>query len=196
MTASTLGVAFFSNLAINTVSIIVLVRYCYFPFSRDRAHAMSFLLFGIGVYMITALLHNADISMGFAFGLFAVFSMLRYRTESISVKGMTYLFLVITIALLSSVGNMVFWELILLNGMICALAYFSEVNTFFPLLEEREILYENIANISPGNHQELLEDLQAKTGLDIQHVETLSVDYLRDTAKLKIHLKPSRQDVS
>jgi len=99
-----LGSDFIIRLLINVVSIVLLVR-CYYAFSRNRANASSFMLFGIGVFLVTSLLHTADVSMGFAFGLFAVFSMLRYRTESISIKEMTYLFLVIAIALLSSVGT-------------------------------------------------------------------------------------------
>lgn len=187
---STLGTFFIIRLLINTASVIVLVRFCYYPFSRHRAHAMSFVLFGTGVFIVTALLHSADISMGFAFGLFAVFSMLRYRTESITIKEMTYLFLVISIALLSGVGQMAWWELCLLNGLICLMAYISETSAILPMLHDREILYENVANIAPDNKKELIADLREKTGLDIQFVETLSVDYLRDTARLKIHFAP------
>jgi len=95
---------FLPRLIINTIFIIILVRGCYFQHSKNRPFAASFILFGTGVFMVTSLLHSADISMGFAFGLFAVFSMLRYRTESITVKEMTYLFLVIAIALLTAVG--------------------------------------------------------------------------------------------
>jgi len=187
---STLGTFFLVRLLINTASVIVLVRFCYYPYSRHRAHAMSFVLFGTGVFIVTALLHSADISMGFAFGLFAVFSMLRYRTESITIKEMTYLFLVISIALLSGVGQMVWWELCLLNGLICLMAYISETSAILPMLHDREILYENVANIAPDNKKALIADLREKTGLDIQFVETLSVDYLRDTARLKIHYAP------
>ncbi len=187
---STLGTFFIVRLLINTISVVVLVRFCYYPYSRHRAHAMPFVLFGTGVFIVTALLHGADISMGFAFGLFAVFSMLRYRTESITIKEMTYLFLVISIALLSGVGQMTWWELCLLNGLICLMAYFSETSAILPILHDREILYENVANIAPDNKPELIADLREKTGLDIQFVETLSVDYLRDTARLKIHFAP------
>ncbi len=116
--------------------------------------------------------------------------MLRYRTESITIKEMTYLFLVISIALLSGVGQMAWWELCLLNGLICLMAYFSETSAILPILHDREILYENVANIAPDNKQALIADLREKTGLDIQFVETLSVDYLRDTARLKIHFAP------
>ncbi|MFK8020928.1 MAG: DUF4956 domain-containing protein, partial [Pseudomonadales bacterium] len=141
----------------------------------------------------TALLHSADISMGFAFGLFAVFSMLRYRTESITIKEMTYLFLVIAIALLSAVGQMVWWELIMLNGFVCLMAWWSERSSLIPLLHDREILHEDLANITPDKSAELMAELKQKTGLDIQIIETLSIDYLRDTARLKIHFSPPEE---
>lgn len=88
----TLGTDFILRLLINTLASVLLIRFCYYKFSQHRANASSFILFGMGVFLVTFLLHTADVSMGFAFGLFAVFSMLRYRTESISIKEMTYYF--------------------------------------------------------------------------------------------------------
>lgn len=189
MTA-TLSYDFLVRLLINSVAIIILVRFCYYTHSRHRAYATSFMLFGTGVFLITALLHSAEISMGFAFGLFAVFSMLRYRTESITIKEMTYLFLVISIALLSAIGPMLPYELALLNGLVCILAYVSETSLLLPLLHEREIRYEKIENITPQNNLQLITDLKERTGLDIKYVEIVSVDFLRDTAQLKIQFKP------
>ena len=192
-----LGSDFIIRLLINTVSIVLLVR-CYYAFSRHRANASSFMLFGIGVFLVTSLLHTADVSMGFAFGLFAVFSMLRYRTESISIKEMTYLFLVIAIALLSSVGTMQHVELAVINLFVCGLALALETNLVLPLLEEREIEYEKIENIVQDRKKHLHEDLRLRTGLDIRFVDVVSISFLKDTALLKIHFYPEeskkRQD--
>ncbi len=120
---ATLDVDFLLKLLINTFSVIVLVFTCYtrnfsIGDTRKREHAMSFLMFGVGVFIVTYLLSSAQISMGFAFGLFAVFSMLRYRTESISVKEMTYLFLVIAMSLLSAVSKTSMVELMMLHAII------------------------------------------------------------------------------
>ncbi len=191
---TTLTYDFLVRLLINSVAIVVLIRFCYYPHSRHRAYATSFMLFGTGVFLITAMLHSTKISMGFAFGLFAVFSMLRYRTESITIKEMTYLFLVISIALLSAVGPMRPYELALLSCLVCLLAYISETSLILPLLHEREIRYEKIENITPQNNARLMTDLRERTGLDIQHVEIVSVDFLRDTAKLKVQFKPPATD--
>jgi len=184
-----LGSDFIIRLFINTIAILMLVR-CYYAFSRHRANASSFLLFGMGVFMVTSLLHTADVSMGFAFGLFAVFSMLRYRTESISIKEMTYLFLVIAIALLSSVGTMQHIELAVINLFVCGSALLLETNFVLPLLDEKEIEYEKIENIVPERKQQLHDDLSARTGLDIRMVEVVSISFLKDTAKLRIHFSP------
>lgn len=168
------------------LAIIALVR-CYYAFSKNRANASSFLLFGLGVFLVTSLLHSADVSMGFAFGLFAVFSMLRYRTESISIKEMTYLFLVIAIALLSAVGSMHSIELMTINAFICVAAYLLETNVVLPRLEVQEVEYEKIENIVPERKQILLDDLRHRTGLDIIFVEIVSLSFLKDTAYLRVH---------
>jgi hypothetical protein len=182
---------FISRLLVNTLSIIILVRFCYFSFNRNRAHSSAFILFGLGVFVVTALLHDADISMGFAFGLFAVFSMLRYRTESISVKEMTYLFLVIAISLLSAVADLAVKELLTVHILLISVAYLLETNVLMERLSEREIEYEKIENIRPENIQRLKNDIQKRTGWDIRQVDVMSVDFLKDTARIRVRYKPS-----
>lgn len=186
----TLGTDFILRLLINTLCVVILIRFCYYRFSQHRANASSFMLFGTGVFLVTSLLHSAEVSMGFAFGLFAVFSMLRYRTESISIKEMTYLFLVIAIALLSAVGTMKAIELLVISLSICIITYLLETNLILPSLDELEIDYEKIEFINISRHNELIADIKLRTGLDIKQVEVLSIDFLRDSSRLKIHFKP------
>jgi len=186
----TLGSDFVLRLLINTLSVVILIRFCYYKFSQHRANASSFMLFGIGVFLVTSLLHSAEVSMGFAFGLFAVFSMLRYRTESISIKEMTYLFLVIAIALLSAVGTMKTIELLVISLSICLITYLLETSLILPSLDELEIDYEKIELINTARHTELINDIKKRTGLDIKQVEILTIDFLRDSTRLKIHFKP------
>ena len=189
----TLGSDFIYRLLINTLAVVILVRFCYYRFSQHRNNASSFMLFGMGVFLVTSLLHSADVSMGFAFGLFAVFSMLRYRTESISIKEMTYLFLVIAIALMSSVGTMHHVELLAITLFICLLTFLLETSFVLPLLDELEISYEKIDNIKLEQRGLLIQDLKQRTGLDIKQVEVLSIDFLRDCARLKVHFYPTAQ---
>lgn len=190
------GTDFLIRLLMNMAAIFILVRYCYFEFARHRAYASSFILFGMGVFLVTGQLAKVDISMGFAFGLFAIFSMLRYRTESISIKEMTYLFLVIAIALLSAVGTMSHGELAVLLLIICMLAYLTETSLLLPMLEERIIVYEKIENVTPERSADLLSDLKLRTGLDIESVEILNTDFLRDTCRLKIQYRAATSTLS
>jgi hypothetical protein len=182
---------FIYGLLINMTAIVILVGLCYYRFSENRAHSSAFLLFGMGVFIITALLHKTDISMGFAFGLFAVFSMLRYRTESISVKEMTYLFLVIAISLLNAVSGLNPYELIVIDCFIITLAYLLETNLFMVKLNERIIEYEKIENIRPQNLQRLKDDIRERTGWDVVHIDILHIDFLKDCARIKVRFKPN-----
>jgi len=177
---------FLQRFIVNTVFIVVLVRGCYFQFSKNRPFAASFILFGTGVFLVTGLLHSADISMGFAFGLFAVFSMLRYRTESITIKEMTYLFLVISIALLTAVGPIGLLGISIINVIVCIFAYILETGFLLPLTEEQIIKYEKIENIKPESRAELINDLKQRTGLEIKYLNIESVDFLNDTAQIRV----------
>ncbi len=198
---TTLDSSFLLKLVINTSSVIALILGCYLrklvisstkktSIKNNQDHAISFLLFGVGVFIVTNLLHSVEISMGFAFGLFAVFSMLRYRTESISVKEMTYLFLVIAMSLLSAVSNLNPIELIALHCIIYITALVCESTFSNTALTVQQIQYEKIENIKPQNHSLLLNDLKHRTGLNIQKIEILDIDFLRDTARLHVFHLP------
>lgn len=185
---SAIDVHFLLRLIINTLSVFVLIR-CYYAFSRHRENAASFILFGVGVFLVTALLHSVTVTMGFAFGLFAVFSMLRYRTEALGIKEMTYLFLVIAMALLAAVGSMRHWELVALNALLIGIAVVLETRMLLPRHGEKEVEYENIENIHSDRQAELVADLRQRTGLDVFRVDVVSISYLRDTAVLRMHFR-------
>ena len=183
---------FLTRLLINMAGVFILVRLVYFKSTKKRAYASSYILFGLSVFLITSQLASVEISIGFAFGLFAIFSMLRYRTESINVKEMTYLFLVIAMSLLSGISATDQLELGLLLGLICLLAHVTETSLLLPKLEECIVEYERIENIVPVRREELLADLRERLGEDVRTIEIESVDFLRDTATLKIQFAPIR----
>ena len=183
---------FLTRLLINMAGIFILVRLVYFRSTKKRAYASSYILFGLSVFLITSQLASVEISIGFAFGLFAIFSMLRYRTESINVKEMTYLFLVIAMSLLSGISATDQLELGLLLGLICLLAHVTETSLLLPKLDECIVEYERIENIVPARREELLADLRERLGEDVCTIEIESVDFLRDTATLKIQFAPIR----
>lgn len=189
---STLDSDFLFKLLLNTLSICFLVLGCYLRgFFKvkggNKEHATSFILFAVGVFSVTYLLHSVDISMGFAFGLFAVFSMLRYRTESISVKEMTYLFMVIAVSLLSAVGSANLLELALLHSVFVLSAVLCERVLSREGLLVQMVQYEKIENITPDRETELIEDLKKRTGLNVESVKITSIDFLKDSASLLVH---------
>lgn len=192
---NTLDVDFVLRFLINTISLFVLVKCCYYRRTPNREFLFSFFLFGTGVFIVSYLLRSVEVSMGFAFGLFAIFSMLRYRTEAISIKSMTYLFLVITVSLLSAVGKTTPIELILLNALICVCTSLAESKMLTPRLAEQLIRYEKIENIHPQNRQHLLDDLHLRTGLEIRNVLIDKIDFLRDTATLRIFYVARESDL-
>ena len=158
---------FLTRLLINMAGVFILVRLVYFRSTKKRAYASSYILFGLSVFLITSQLASVEISIGFAFGLFAIFSMLRYRTESINVKEMTYLFLVIAMSLLSGISATDQLELGFLLGLICLLAHVTETSLLLPKLEECIVEYERIENIVPARREELLADLRERLGEDV-----------------------------
>jgi len=186
-----LDMLFVSRFFVNLLSLILLCYVCYYRISKNSTVAGSFILFGVGVFIITNLLHGVDMSMEFAFGLFAVFTMLRYRTESISIKEMTYLFLATAIALLTSVGQMSLLDLMILNSIICLLAFVIDSNIFGKGYQTQSVCYERIENITPENRNKLIEDLKVRTGLLVVSVTIEHIDFLRDTAQLTVNYMPN-----
>lgn len=177
---------FFPLLLINTIFLGVLLRGIFYRYSPDRNSVFGFFMFGTGVFLLTHLLQGVEISMGFAFGLFAIFAMLRYRTESISIRNMTYLFLVIVISLLNGVGPLTILSAAFVNFILCVMVAFGETGLFAPRVFEKTIRYENIHNIRPENHHLLVADIEERTGLDVKDIQINNIDFLSDVASIKV----------
>jgi hypothetical protein len=126
-------------------------------------------------------------SMGAAFGLFAVFSMLRYRTEGITTKDMTYLFIVISIGLICAVSKATYFELAVINGILIGFTYALDGNWLVRNEMTKTIQYENIELIKPQHYEALVNDLKNRTGLDIHRVSVNKIDFLKDIAIVKIY---------
>jgi|SRR6185436_3375680 len=178
---------FFLRLAVDIISVIVLIRFIYFPIYRNREYVFTFFIFNLIIFLITYLLNKVEISMGAAFGLFAVFSMLRYRTEDISIKDMTYLFLVIAMGLICAVSKGNWDELTLLNIIILLITYLLESRLLMKKEVVKIVLYENIELIKPEKQGELIADLENRMGVKINHVTIGRLDFLRDSAQLHVY---------
>lgn len=126
-------------------------------------------------------------SLGAAFGLFAVFSMLRYRTEGISTKDMTYLFIVIAIGLICAVSKATYFELSIINAILIGFTYALDGNWLVRNEMVKTIQYENIELIKPQHYEAMVNDLKNRTGLDIHRATVTKIDFLKDVAIVKIY---------
>lgn len=182
------------RLLIDISSVFVLIRIIYYPIYKHRDLFFTFFIFNLIIFLISFLLNKVDLSMGAAFGLFAVFSMLRYRTEDISIKDMTYLFLVIAIGLVSAVtkikdtdDHIEYIFLVGVNVVILTITYLLESNMLMKKETVRTVLYENIEMIKSGNEAALLEDLKSRTGFNVHRYSVQKIDFLKDAAQIKVY---------
>lgn len=179
---------FFIRLGINILSMLLLIRGIYFSVYKRREYFFTFFMFNIVIFIITFLLNSkSGFSLGAAFGLFAIFAMLRYRTEDISTRDMTYLFLSITIGLITSINKGTLMELLVINAIILIGAYLLEGNLLNKSEFFKSIEYEKIELIAPEKRPELIADLKSRTGLNIHKVDIKRIDFLRDSALLKVY---------
>lgn len=181
---------FFVRMIIDLLSMIVLIRLIYYRIYAQRDYFFTFFMFNLLIFIIATLLtSNSGFSIGAAFGLFAIFAMLRYRTEDISARDMTYLFISITFGLITSINKGTWIEIVLINAIILLLAFLIEGNLLFKPEFVKVVDYEKIDLIKPENNAELISDLRQRTGLDVHKVYVKRIDFLRDTAVLKIYYR-------
>lgn len=173
---------------LNFTFLFIAVRLIFFKEKAEKDYMFTFFMFNILTFFICYLLRKVPMEMGFALGLFAVFGILRYRTEALPIREMTYLFIVIGLAMINALTNksISYIELLFTNIVIVGAAFMID-NVWFKSTEvTKYITYEKIALITPENSTELLADLKLRTGLDITRVEIEKIDFLRDTATIKI----------
>jgi hypothetical protein len=178
---------FLARFLINIISVFILVRFVYFPNYRRTDLFTTLFVFNLVIFMLTYVLNEVEMSMGAAFGLFAVFSMIRYRTEGISAKDMTYLFLVIAIGLISAISKGTWEELSLFSLIILIVTYVLEGDLLIKKERTKMVMYDNIQLILPESRSALILDLRTRTGLNIHRVEIEDIDFLKDAARLTVY---------
>jgi hypothetical protein len=174
---------------INFVFLFTIVRLIYYKVKEDKDYVFTFFMFNILTFFICFLLRKVPMEMGFALGLFAVFGILRYRTEAIPIRQMTFLFIVIGISMINALSNksISILELFFTNGLITLLTYLIDRVWFKSSELKKSILYEKIQLIIPEKEKELIEDLKQRTGLNVHAVSIDKIDFLRDTAAITIY---------
>ena len=168
-----------------------LIVYCiYYRFSRRRDYYVTYMLFSSGMFVLLWLMQILDIQTGFVLGLFAIFGMIRYRTETVPIREMNYMFLIIAVSVINSLSlkadGLAWYLLIFANVVIILLALGFEAWQVRKRTSTKIILYEKIENIKPQNHAALIADLEERTGLNVLDVEIGHIDFLRDVAYIKV----------
>lgn len=174
--------------SINFFVAFVVIRMLYYPAAKRKDYLFTYFIFNMLIFFVSFLMSSVKLQLGFAFGLFAVFGILRYRTEPLPIKEMTYLFIVISIAVINALANkkISFMELMFTNSMIMAFTFGMERVWLLRHEARKTVRYEKIDLIKPENHQLLKEDLQKRTGLQINRMEIGRIDFLRDIANVRI----------
>lgn len=199
-----LGVPYFDDdiyklllrFAVDLFFVIVLVQWVYFRIHRNKDYLFTYYMINVLVFFICFTLKKLDLDLGMALGLFAIFGVLRYRTDPIPIKEMTYLFMVIGVAVINALSNSKssYTEMAFTNLAIVSLTMLLEqLATFQPEMRER-VLYERIELVKPGRHAELLEDLENRTGLRISRIELGKINFLQDTVSIDVFYYPHLQE--
>jgi len=179
---------FLIRLIINTGSMIIMIRLIYYHIYRKRDFFFTFFLINFIVFLLTFIIEKSNaITIGSAFGLLAAFSLLRFRTETISIKDMTYLFIVMTLGLINSIMNGTYWEIILLNASIIGAVYAVDGNKLMRNQKTKTIDYDGLENIQPEKHPLLIRDLSQRTGLNIQRISIEHIDLVRNRAEIRVY---------
>ena len=173
----------------NLSVILILIRYLYYRITPRKDYLFTYILISLVVFFMVFLLENIKIELGFALGLFAIFGIIRYRTRQIPIREMTYLFLVIGISVINALANkkVSYAELVFTNFAVLAVTYLLEKVFLLKHESKKVINYENVELIKPEKREELIRDLEFRTGLDITRVEIGRIDYLRDSARIYIY---------
>lgn len=178
--------------AFNLLVCWVITHCFYYKKSRRRDYYFTFLLFSTVIYLLLFSLQNLSIEIGFALGLFAIFGMIRYRTTTVPVREMTYLFVIIGVSIINGFSMASSYATLLAANLLVILVCWLLESIGLTRREATKIiLYEKIALIHPDRREELMADLRQRTGLDILGVQVGSIDFLKDTAYLKVTYRPS-----
>ena len=174
--------------AFNLAMILVIVRYIYYPITKNKDYLFTYLLISLTVFLLCILLDSVKIELAFALGLFAIFGIIRYRTDPIPIKEMTYLFLVIGVSVINALANkkISYSELVFANFMIIAVTFGLERIWLLRHETRKNVIYERIDLIGPEKRDELIKDLKERIGIDVVRVEIRRIDFLKDIAYLRI----------
>ena len=183
---------------INFIAIMIVVRWLYYPKCKRGEFFFTYILIAISTFMLIYVLGDVKLKAGIALGLFAMFSIIRYRTEQIAIREMTYLFIIIALSAINglTISELSIGEVIIINILFIATTWLCETKLLISHYSYKVIKYDNINLITPDKRDELIADLEKRTGLDIIKVEVGAIDFLKDAAIVKMYYKSNEANNS
>ncbi|NQU34291.1 MAG: DUF4956 domain-containing protein [Bacteroidetes bacterium] len=174
---------------LNTLLILIVVHFIYSKNSKRKDFYFSYIAIGVIVFFLSSLLNNVKLELGFALGLFAIFGIIRYRTDAIPIKEMTYLFVIIGISVINALANkkVSYAELVFTNTAIVFGLWILEKRLMLKQEQSIKLIYEKIENIHTMSEEMLLADLKERTGIDIVRYEIKRIDFLKDIAIIRLY---------
>ena len=180
----------FWRFCLNIIVIMILVRWLYYTRSRKKNYLFTYILISSIVFLLCYLLENVTLQVGFALGLFAIFGIIRYRTNAISIKEMTYLFLIIGVSVINSLADVTIniAEILFSNVVIIAITLGLEKIWLIRHVEEKVIVYDRLDLIKPERYEELVNDIRERTGIEkITRIGIGKIDFTRNQCNLKVY---------
>ncbi|HOI27416.1 MAG: DUF4956 domain-containing protein [Paludibacteraceae bacterium] len=182
---------------LNIAVTATIIGWLYYNKSKRRDYVFTFTLISTTIFLLIFLLGNEKLQVGMALGLFAIFGIVRYRTETIPIREMTYLFLVIGISVINGLAESVSYaELLVTNVLFIFIAWAMEGSSFMTTEGCKLVVYEKIALIAADKNEELIADLKQRTGLDITKVDVGHINFLKDVAFLKVYYKTNTKEIN
>ena len=183
---------------INLVVVTIIARCFYYPHSRRRDYMFIFILMSLSIFLLVSLMEGDGMNLGAAMGLFAIFGIMRFRTEAVPIREMTYLFMLIAVSVVNALCRAEYhpkadyWDgfglvtIVFVNLVFVGMAWLFESSKLVSASCSRYIKYDNVALIAPDKREELIADLEKRTGLKIQRIEIGLVDFLKDACLIRI----------
>lgn len=177
---------------LNLAFVLLVARGLYSRTQQNPDLLFSLLMFSVTIFLVVTVFSGAEISIGFGFGLFAVFGILRYRTGAISTRDLTYLFVVVAVAMINGLSDAPLAGLATVNLTVFLALVLAQSSVFATPFASILVEYENVSLTALEHRPALIDDLRRRTGLDVQHVQVRGVDYVRDMARLQLVYRPPR----
>ena len=187
-------IAFFINL----IAIMIVVRGLYYPKCKRGEFFFTYILIAMSTFMLIYVLGDVKLKAGIALGLFAIFSIIRYRTEQVAIREMTYLFIIIAVSAINglTVSELSYGEVLIINTLFILSIWICESKLLISHYSYKVIKYDNVKLITPDKKDELIADLEKRTGLKIEKVEVGAIDFLKDAAIIKMYYKSNSSNNS